>query len=271
MPKQLFLRCALLSAALLAAVVASGQQAPGPAGQKPSETPPAAKTKPRPRVVQDLSGFELTDPEKLKHETMFIGATRGFGGAPLPPEALAPRLGRVYSAQPEFVWTFSGPPGESFFVLADDSGHELLKAPLKAEQRSYALAGATLATGKSYRWHIEVRSDSGQPLRSKPAGLVIVTEAERQKIDAALVQIAAGNSYEQQLARARVFRDFRLWYDALAAYTELIARYSERAELYEERGMIYAQIPVARKLADADFARADDLKGKRGKPGNSAP
>jgi len=263
MPKEI-LRCAVLSIALLAAAATGGQQEPRPAREKPSDAPLRANTKPQPRVVQDLSGFELTDPEKLKQETMFIGATRGFGGGPPPLEALAPLLGKVYSTRPVFIWSYSGTPSEAYFCLADDSGRQVLKAPLKPEQRTYALAGVALEASKTYRWHVDARSDSGEALTFRPVGFIVVSEAERHKIAAVLARSAAGSPYEDQLTRARVFREFRLWYDTVSAYTDLIARYPAQAELYEERGMIYAQIPASRNLSDSDFARADALKVKSG-------
>jgi len=64
-------------------------------------------------------------------------------------------------------------------------------------------------------------------------------------------------------APALFFMRHRVWYDAIASYTDLIARFPARTELYEERGMIYAQLDVTQALADADFAKADELVGAR--------
>ena len=95
---------------------------------------------------------------------------------------------------------------------------------------------------------------------SPPAGLLVVSGSQRQEIERALAAITATDPYEQARARARVFTDRRLWYDAVAAYSDLIARFPDRAELYEERGTIYAQLDSTQAAADEDFARAERLK-----------
>ena len=86
--------------------------------------------------------------------------------------------------------------------------------------------------------------------------------AEQQwEIRAELDTLRGLEPYTAGLARARLFLRHRVWYDAIAAYTDLIEAYPYRAELYEERGMIYAQLDVTQELAEADFARADELAG----------
>lgn len=82
---------------------------------------------------------------------------------------------------------------------------------------------------------------------------------QRGEIERDLAKVSSSDDYARGLGRARVFTEHRLWYDALAAYADLIARYPERAELYDERGSIYAQLEVTQKLAEADFARAEEL------------
>ena len=81
-----------------------------------------------------------------------------------------------------------------------------------------------------------------------------------------LAAAALVDPYQVGLKWARAFRDRRLWYDALDAYSGLIARYPERAELYEERGTIYAQLEATKALADGDFARADELAASASRP-----
>ena len=82
---------------------------------------------------------------------------------------------------------------------------------------------------------------------------------QRQEIEKKLANFP-GDSYQARLARAQVFTDARLWYDALDAYTELIERYPSRAELYENRGTIYAQLSRTQELAQADFSRAEKAR-----------
>ncbi len=65
------------------------------------------------------------------------------------------------------------------------------------------------------------------------------------------------------VARARVFTDARLWYDAIDAYNALIERFPDRAELYERRGTIYAQLTCTQSLAEEDLARAERMQAMK--------
>jgi hypothetical protein len=217
------------------------------------------------RVITDLSGFDLLESSKTKAQTQVAGATRGMA-RPIP---LAPRLGKLYGGQPTFAWTFEGKAKNFLFVLQDDARNELFHAEVTGYEYRYPATAPALEPGKTYFWTVEVSSAmfGGEP--SAPAGFLVLNPAQRAEVAEvdpegerrrkASPLGALAENYQSALARARAFRDRRLWYDALDAYSALIARYPDRAELYEERGTIYAQLEATKTLAERDFARADQL------------
>jgi len=251
------LAAALLFSGVIPAPSQEKAQTPPKAGAEKAK--PAEPKKPRARVVTDLSGFDLLESSKLKKQTQVPGATRGMAR----PVALAPRLGKVYGDQPTFSWKFEGKAKNFLFVLQDDARNELFHAEVTGYEYRYPATAPALEPGKTYFWTVEVASAmfGGEP--SAPAGLLLLNAAQRAEVEKDLAAAASADSYQSGLARARTFRDRRLWYDALDAYSGLIARYPDRAELYEERGTIYAQLEATKALADQDFARAEKL-GERG-------
>jgi hypothetical protein len=264
--------------------------------QERSKASPPTHLQPRPRIISDLSRFELSDPKKLAQSTMYVAATRGLALAPV---ALAPQLGKLFlgpDAPIIFQWSYPAPPHEeTWLILTDQSGAEILRQAIDPAERQFSLTnfqantgnafhgslslpGSTssgepidieLVAGKTYSWRVQLDSPAG-PIASAPAGFIVVSEKENREIEAALRGIRKGESaeglYRSLLLRARVFAKFRLWYNASGAYTDLIARYTSRAELYEQRGQIYAQLPATRQLADEDFSRADELEVGKGTP-----
>jgi hypothetical protein len=210
------------------------------------DPPKGAKRK---RVVSDMSGFELTPPDKLQKQTTVVGATRG-GLKPPPPVPLAPYLAKVLGTQPLFQWTSRGK--EFTFALQDEAGADVVRKAVA--DHNYRYDGPALAAGKTYTWTVQLPSG----VASDAASIQVVDAAERQAVEAALGKVK-GQGFDADLQRARVLGERRLWYDALAAYTDLIARHPDKAQAYEERGMILAQLPRTQAAADADFARADEL------------
>jgi hypothetical protein len=209
----------------------------------------------RQRVVSDLSGFDLLDQGKVKKESMVVGATRGLA----PPVLLAPRLGRVYGERPLFEWADESQPAGFVIALTDESQEELFRAETAKSQWAYPADAPRLQPGRTYFWTVQASSGLfASP--SAPAGLLVVSGAQREEVDRALAAVAAADPYEQARARAKVFIDHRLWYDAVAAYSDLISRFPDRPEAYEDRATIYAQLDATQARADADFARAEALK-----------
>jgi hypothetical protein len=240
---------------------AAGQSSPPPKQAPPKEPPPAAKTEtattPHKRLVVDLSGFELGDPNKARKERALLGATRG-GSARLP-ILLAPELSKYYGAAPLLSWLYPGRSEGFEIVIRDEDDNEVLRQ--KVSTTEYRLSATTprLQAGKPYYWSVQSFPPLLEPGVSDVAGFVVVSADERQQIDRELAAIAS-DTYQDGLARAEVFTQHRLWYDAIGAYRDLITRFPDRGDLFEKRGMIYAQIESTRPLADADFARADELK-----------
>jgi hypothetical protein len=188
-----------------------------------------------------------------------VGATRGLA---LAPTALAPKLGKFYGVAALFAWRTKGKANSFVLVFTDDDDVEVFRAEVNGDEYRYSPGAAHLKPGKNYAWMVQVNPPLFGATPSQPAGLVVVSDKERADIENALAQISSSDAYQAALARAKVFTDHRLWYNALGAYADLIARYPDRAELYEQRGMIYAQLEVTKELAEKNFARADELQAK---------
>lgn len=253
-----------VGAALLALTILRANQQPSPAVGKanPAHQPSKGKETPKPqrkRVVTDLSGFDLLEPSKVRRQTTVVGATRGLPH----PVALAPRLGKLFGSTPEFVWSYAGESREFVFVVRDDAQQELFRAPVTGNTFRYPKDAPAFRPEKTYFWTVEASSPILGSSASDPSAFLIVSEGQKEEIEKALAKATSPDPYEAGLARARVFTDYRLWYDALAAYGDLVARYPDRAKLYERRGTIHAQLSVTQKLAEQDFARAEELQGKR--------
>lgn len=215
------------------------------------------KQKPK-RVVSDLSGFDLLEPSQVRKQTTTVGATRGFP----PPLALAPRLGKVYGLHPLFAWSYQGKAKDFIFLLRDEAQKEIFRGQVTGGTYRYPQDAPALQPEKTYFWTVEVSSTFPGGSASAPAGFLVVPVGQRAEIEKKLAQIGKGDTVEGGLERARVFTDYRLWYDALDAYSGLIGRVPDRADLYEARGTIYSQLGVTQELAEQDFARADELASK---------
>ena len=244
---------------VLALALASGPaDPPRDTPPKKPDTPPkdeAREKARRKRVVSDLSGFDLLDQGKVKKESMVVGATRGAA----PPVLLAPRLGRVYGDRPAFEWSDPSRPSGFVVALTDEAQEELIRAETATTRWVYPADAPRLEPGRTYFWTVQASSGLfASP--SAPAGLLVVSGPQREEIDRALARGAAADPYEQGRARARVFTDHRLWYDAIATYSDLIARFPDRPQAYEERATIYAQLDATQSRADEDFARAEALR-----------
>lgn len=226
-----------------------------PKEPKPKQSSTPAKNK-HTRVVTKLAGFDLLEAKNLSGQTMVVAATRGTAQL----VALGPRLGRLYGANPTFAWSYEDTTAKFVFVLTDDAQADVYRAEVSGTQFRYPASAPTLQPGKIYFWTVTI---PGSLLGSTDvSGLSVVSTAQRQEIEKKLAQFP-GNSYEAGVARAQVFTEYRLWYDALGAFTELIERYPERAEPYELRGTIYAQLNCTQALAEADFSRAEKAQREK--------
>ncbi len=213
----------------------------------------------RDRIITDLSGFDLLDTMKVKTQAMAAGATRSMGV----PTALAPRLGEAYGTNPLFAWSHEGQARRFVFIVWNDTQEEVYRAQVPDKSFRYPPDAPPLEPGKAYSWTVAASAALLGAPPSAPVGILVVSFPERESIQEELARIGQEDPYAQGLERARVFTRHRVWYDAIAEYTDLIARYPDRAELFEERGMIYAQLQVTQALAEADFAHADELTGEK--------
>ena len=220
------------------------------------EKPPPEKTR-RQRIVTDLSGFDLLDTTRVKTQTIVAGATRGADA----PSALAPKLGRAFALDPLLTWGCEGNPQSFLVTLWNDAHEEVYRAEVSGRSLRYPPDAPALEPGRTYLWTVSASVSLFGGGGSTPVGILMVAPDQRETIQAELDLVGDFDLYTAGLERARIFTRHRVWYDAIASYTDLIARFPDQAELYEERGMIYAQLDVTQAMADADFARADELAG----------
>ena len=194
---------------------------------------------------------------------MAVVATRGLPR----PSALAPKVGKLYGANTTFNWAHEGKEQSFAFILLDNSQQELFRSEVNGRTFSYPASAPALLPGQVYFWTVQ---PLGGVLSNEPSalvGFIMVSPNQRQEIEKQLAKFP-GDSYDASLSRAHVFTDYRLWYDAIAAYTNLIARYPNRSDLYEQRGTIYWQLEVTKSLAEDDFACAEKVQHATKSPGH---
>jgi len=229
------------------------QQSSAPPAKAPAKTNQAPATAKRKLSDADLSGFDLSDDKAQKVSTT-VGGTRGVD---IPSATLlAPKIAKLYGASALFQWAPIGPTDGYIFTIVDDDETQLVRQ--QSKDPSFELSGlGKLKPGETYTWRVQAlpRTVPGEGLK-----IMVVSAAERQKIEKGLAAIPASDPYETGLARARVFVEHKLWFDAIGAYTDLIEKFPERAQPYEDRGAIYAKIDVTHKRGEADLAKAANLK-----------
>jgi hypothetical protein len=255
----------------VAAAAVSAQQPAPPAEKPPQDTNKAESNKqdsaaqqsanaakPLKRVRVELKGFELDKTQTAAaSSTQIGGGSRGIGGTTT---LLAPRIGRTFTAHPTFRWSHSTQAQDFIFQLYDESGAVLFKARVDGLEYHYPENAPGLRPGAMYRWNVRpevaLLGDSSETFR-----FVRVTENEIKEIADALRPIGV-DSKEQQEQRAQILADHRVWFDAVAAYNDLITKNPEDTELHEKRGAIYDQLPGTRALGEEDFAVAEQLRSK---------
>ena len=244
------------SCAMLAQQPASSA-APGNQSSNPTGKTAPDKAQPK-RVVADLSGFEL-DPKKSKSQNgMQIGA--GSRGASLPPALYAPSLGKAYDLRPVFSWGTSPGAQKFTFRLYDSDDDEIYEQAVEGNLRAFAYPqdAPPLKAGATYSWTVQaIASQLVEP--PEPVRIMLVSGAERKSIEQAL-ESCKGDALSDRLKRAQVLVDHRLWYDAIAEYSQLISKNRDNPDLYQQRAQIYAQLPETQALANQDLEQADRLQ-----------
>lgn len=226
-------------------------QSSSPAGKT---APERAQTK---RVVADLSGFEL-DPKKSKSPGLQIGA--GSRGASVPPALYAPSLGKAYGLQPIFSWGNSPGAQKFTFRLYDSDDDEIYEQEVAGSLRSftYPKEAPPLKAGATYSWTVQaIATQLVEP--PEPVRIMMVSGAERKSIEQAL-ESSKGDALPDRLKRAQVLVDHRVWYDAIAEYSQLISKNRDNPELYKQRAQIYAHLPGTQELANQDLEQAGRLQ-----------
>jgi hypothetical protein len=222
--------------------------------QQPTKQDQKTADKPKRKLDADLSGFDLSDDKSGKKVSTMLGGSRT---AAVPSATLlAPRRAKFYGSTADFLWSFSGHTEGYVLLITDEDETQIVRQQLKEPRYHFDAPLNKLQNGETYFWRVQVLPAT---LASEPLEFVVVSADERHAIDQAIAAIPAGDAYQTGLARARLFTDHRLWFDALGAYNELIAKYPNRPEPYEERGAIYAQIPATKSLSEADLSRAAQL------------
>jgi hypothetical protein len=238
----------LAGSTLLPAAV--GQATTTPAPQTPAQNRDQTRDANHPRRAQaKLDGFDLAPGKDSPNQ--IGGASRGVGAGKL--VLYAPHKGLVYSLRPSFWW--QGDANSAYtFHIQDVTGQFSWDRPVTGVSLAYPADAPPLEPGKTYLWRVAPTS----PLLGPPppsAVLVVMADDDRSQLDAAAGQIQ-GTGLDAGMARAKLYFDHRLWYDAVMEYNGLIAQYPDQAQLYPLRGAVFDQLPMTQALADADYAHS---------------
>jgi hypothetical protein len=247
-------RPGMLVRAIALAAMANLAQNPPP---QPNQEQPADRKPPVKRVRVDLAGFELGQTAPPKSSTQIGGGTRSVGGDT---KVLAPVIGRCFTDRPVLAWTVAG-QAQNFEVRLFDQAGTLVHR-MRVSGRQVALPpDHPIEPGGTLQWSAQPETAMfGGP--SAKATIKRLTAAEIDEI-AKQLKGSGSNAGDPQEWQAQVFTDRRLWYDAVAAWSDLIQRFPDRADLREKRGQIFDQLPVTQPLADEDFAAAEKLRAGR--------
>ena len=165
----------------------------------------------------------------------------------------APDKGLAYSLHPTFQW--SGSPDTKYKLeIEDQATHTTFEVAVDGTTFTYPETAAPLKPGSTYSWKVQPDVDI-MGGASDSALIVIAGGPEREQIEAALAAITQTGEPGDR-ARAQVYFDKRVWYDAAEAYSILIAAHPNDSELHRMRGTLYDQVPATEALADEDFAAA---------------
>lgn len=229
---------AIVSAAMLSALVILN------APIRAQQTPPPAKPA---RVRAKLDGFDIA-PTSGKAPNQIGGASRDLGVLTL----YAPKLGKSYSLNPTFYWS-GDDKSEYIFKLAALSSQEsaLYVKKVTGGKFTYPADAPALKPSETYVWSVQPENDLMGGLAS--ASVLIVGGSSRSAIDAALTN-AKVTPGEPSPAAAKVYVQNRLWFDAIAEYTNLIELHPDMPQYLHDRAEIYDQLQETRPLADADDA-----------------
>src|SRR5271168_4295129 len=229
-------RILLVSVLPFVIALASAGQTQQPAGSQPAKPANADSGAGHPkRVHADLSGFELAPKKPSTDSSVQIGGgTRGGLPGPL---LYAPLRAKSYSANPTFYWGQPGAMNEFTLRVYDSRDDIIFEKTIRGKSYTYPPGAPALGPGATYSWTVQLASGlMAEP--AEPVEFVVQSAEERKPVQSALAPIS-GHGLRDQLRRAQIFEDARLWYDAVAAYSDVIAKFPDQAAAYERRGEIY--------------------------------
>lgn len=226
------------TAAFAAALVLSAPEiAQTPAKPAAQPAPPKAPT----RVRTRLDGFELS-PQSGKSANQVGGASRDLGT----PRLYAPNSGKAFLTHPNFNWGTADPGEKVTFRLTSLNGQTVYETTTTSNHLVYPADAPALEPGTTYRWTIIPENDmlGGAP---QPVSITIVSGTER---DAILSEVRT----DPDPAAANVFLQHRIWYDAVAGYTNRLYRNPNDQDARTARATLYDQLPATQDLAAADWS-----------------
>jgi len=246
------------------ATVAQQSNSSGQGKNATSNPAGAATAKVQAKKTQaDLSGFEL-DPNKRK-STRAVAAGSLSRGDESEVVLYSPSIGLAYSVRPVFYWAHVSGTAKVKFRLYDSEMNELYETDVTGQDTlTYPADAPELKTGATYSWTIHPRGEQA----ATPARIVVMAGSDRRQVQQEL-ESSAGNRMQQRIQQARVFVEHLAWYDAIAAYTELISAYPNQLDWLDERAEIYAALASTQELAKRDRAQAARLRS--GGQGRSNP
>lgn len=184
------------------------------------------------------------------------GGTRGQDGTtpnviPLVPD----HIGLTIATQPVLYWYLSKPTtSRVMFVLLDARSVEVLNKvaltpPFQMGVHVLRLKdyGITLEKDLQYRWYIAIVLDPESPSRDIVAGGMI----ERIAPGGGLPQVPSTNN----LDAVRFYAEAGLWYDAMAAISDLISTAPNDHLLRKQRASLLTQVGLP-EVAEWDLRQA---------------
>src|SRR5277367_3177838 len=200
--------CGLMVVAGGLSLRAQQSQPAQPSGNAPSD----GSAKPKKHLSADLAGFDLSD-DKSKNISTMLGGSRS---ASFPSATLyAPKLAKFCGAAALFQWTSQGKNDGYVLLITDEDETQIVKQSVNASQYQLPAGQNKLHAGETYYWRVQVlpATTAGDSL-----GIKVVSTVERQAIDKGLAAAHGADAYQTGLARAHVFADHHLWFDAIGAY-----------------------------------------------------
>jgi hypothetical protein len=185
-----------------------------------------------------------TPPQRGAPSRRVGGSSRGTSALPSVLVLAPDHVGLTSSENPALYWYLSRPTSVRVEVtLIDDKGETpLIEYALENAQGpavhriDLAKHGIRLKPGVEYQWSISVVPNPKERSNDVMAGGAL----KRVDAPAAVGALRARGAASEELARA--YASEGLWYDAIAAYSELIERNPKDRALREQRAALLEQV-----------------------------